>query len=345
MHYICPNCQCDQLYSQGKYYACEGCQERYRIIYGIPDFRTYPFPYSDSEGVEVRTLLESYDRLDFVGLCRLRFGFFLDNGKTEKELQRVHDLHEASLKSLVDYHMDHSDIFSMNLKRFRHIIGKKGAQTEGSALELGAGRGTQIPDMLSLYRNVVAMDNSMAEMILTKKLLEQKGLLERVQLVCACSESIPFLASSFDAGNMRSVLEHVEDQQRSIREIHRVLRGGGILLLESPNRFTFRREPHVKVYGVGFVPRRWMKGYVDLVTGRQLTYEGIRNLSYFELRRLLRKTFGTTWEHRVRVVDEARGGVTLVGKLYRRFGLVKRVVENVLTKFFCQTHYVAAWKE
>ena len=295
MHYICPNCQCDQLYSPGKYYACEGCQERYRIIYGIPDLRIYPFPYSDREDVEVRTLLESYDRLDFIGHCRLRFGFFLDNSKTEKELQRVHDLHEASLKNLVD--MNHSNIFSTNLKRFRHIIGRRVTHAEGTALELGSGRGTQLPDVLSIYRNVIAMDNSMAEMILTKKLLEQKGLLERVQLVCACSESMPFPAGSFDAVNMRSVLEHMEDQERSMLEIHRVLTAGGILLLETPNRFTFGREPHVKVYGVGFVPRHYMRGYVDLLTGGQLTYGGIRNLSYFELRTLLRKTFGTTWEH------------------------------------------------
>ncbi len=144
---------------------------------------------------------------------------------------------------------------------------------------------------------------------------------------------------------MRSVIEHVEDQEQTLREIIRVLKKGGILLLETPNRFTFHREPHVKVYGVGFVPRRWMKNYVDLMTKKQRTFGGIRSLSYFEFRILFKKVFGDQWEHRVRLIDETRPGVTLIGKIYRRFALAKKLVENLLTKCFCHTHYVAARKK
>ena len=231
------------------------------------------------------------------------------------------------------------------MKRFWHIIGKKIDHEVETSLEVGCGRGTQISDMLSIYKSVVAIDNCLAELILTKKMIEQKGIADKVQLVCACCESLPFILESFNAVNMRSVLEHVEDQGRSLQEIKRVLKKGGILLLETPNRLTFSREPHVKVYGVGFVPRKWMKSYVDLMTRKQITFGGIRSLSYFELRSLLKKTFDINWEHRVRLIDESRPGVTLIGKIYRNFSFVKKMIENLITKFFCETHYVAAWKK
>lgn len=345
MHFICPVCKSEQLSVEEDTYECGNCRKVYGIIAGIPDLRIYPYPYSNNEDTEVHILLENYDKLDYLNLYKLRQSFFIDEDKGEEELIKVRELHEASSRNLRDYHMDYSNIFSKNIKIFRHLIGNRIYHEETMALELGCGKGTQIPDMLSIYRNVIAIDNSLGELIITKKYLEKKGIAGSVQLVCACSESLPFGIESFDVVNMRSVIEHVEDERRSMQEIHRILRKGGILLMETPNRYTFHKEPHVRVFGVGFVPRRWMKDYVYLMTRRQITYEGKKNPSYFELKTLLKKTFGTQWEHRVRLIDESRLGVTLIGKMYRRFSLAKRMVENLLTKFFCETHYVAAWKK
>jgi ubiquinone/menaquinone biosynthesis C-methylase UbiE len=290
-------------------------------------------------------LLENYGNLDYLNLYKLRQNFLVDKNKDEDELTKVKELHESSLKSLVDYHADHSDIFSTSIKRFKHIIGKRIIHEEETALELGCGRGTQISDILSIYRNVIAIDNSLAELIVTKKMIEQKGITDHVQLACACSESLPFVPESFNAVNMRSVLEHVKDQEGSLEEIYRVLKKGGILVLETPNRFTFHKEAHVKVYGVGFVPRKWMRKYVDLMTNKQVTFEGKRSPSYFELRALLKRAFDTHWEHRVFLIDESRAGITFIGKIYRKYDLVKKLFENPLAKCFCQTHYVAAWKQ
>ena len=345
MDYICPMCRFDQLSISDNFYNCGSCHERYRIIDGIPDFRIYPFPYSDNEEAELSILLRNFDKLTYVDLYKLRQGFFLRKNGSDTELEKVRELHQSSLRSLLDYHMDGSDIFSTNMKRFRYMIGDRILHGENAALELGCGRGTQLHDMLSLYKTIVAIDNSLAELIVAKKLLQQKGIADRVRLVCACSESMPFIDDAFDAVNMRSVLEHVEDQERSLQEVKRILRKNGILLLETPNRFTLQREPHVKVFGVGFVPRKWMKKYVDLMTRKQITFGGIRSLSYFELRILLTKSFGNRWEHRIRLIDESRPGVSLVGKFYRKYGFVRKMVENLLRKFLCPTHYVAAWKK
>lgn len=54
---------------------------------------------------------------------------------------------------------------------------------------------------------------------------------------------LDFTDDSFDGAFVNEVLEHVADEQVSLREIHRVLRPGGCLILISPNRW-FPFEGH-----------------------------------------------------------------------------------------------------
>jgi SAM-dependent methyltransferase len=59
---------------------------------------------------------------------------------------------------------------------------------------------------------------------------------------------LDFEDSSFDGAFVNEVLEHVVDEQESLREIHRVLRPGGHLTLMSPNRW-FPIEGHDVLIG------------------------------------------------------------------------------------------------
>lgn len=60
---------------------------------------------------------------------------------------------------------------------------------------------------------------------------------------CASAESLPFEDSSFDGVLLNEVLEHVRDEDATLREIWRVLRKRGYLVLMSPNRY-FPFEGH-----------------------------------------------------------------------------------------------------
>lgn len=51
---------------------------------------------------------------------------------------------------------------------------------------------------------------------------------------CVDIEAMPFSDGSFDLVIANHVLEHVEDDLRAIREIHRVLRLGGFAILQTP---------------------------------------------------------------------------------------------------------------
>lgn len=65
---------------------------------------------------------------------------------------------------------------------------------------------------------------------------------------------LTFEDASFDGAFVNEVLEHVADEQTSLREIRRVLRPGGYLALISPNRW-FPVEGHwVNIGRLGFGP-------------------------------------------------------------------------------------------
>lgn len=81
----------------------------------------------------------------------------------------------------------------------------------------------------------------------------------QVEYYC-CSTELPFPDMMFDGVLLNEVLEHVEDEAATLREIRRVLRPFGHLVVMSPNRW-FPFEGHgIRVFGqslgfpVPFVP-------------------------------------------------------------------------------------------
>lgn len=82
--------------------------------------------------------------------------------------------------------------------------------------------------------------------------------------VCASLDSLPFPDSSFDIITLGMVAEHLAEPVRVFRELARVLRPGGRLLIHTVNRWGY---PTLLASASRFVPFR--RRIIALVTGRE----------------------------------------------------------------------------
>lgn len=157
-------------------------------------------------------------------------------------------------------------------------------EADGCLLDVGCGAGAflavQSPD-----RPLAGVDISLEWLVVARRLLAAAGV--EAHLAAAHAEALPLAAWSVGSAVALDVIEHVGDQVRTFAEIDRVLAPGGMLGAATPNRFSLAAEPHVGVWGVGWLPRGWQEGYVRRRTG--LRYDFARLLSHAELRRMLRR--------------------------------------------------------
>ncbi len=105
---------------------------------------------------------------------------------------------------------------------------------------------------------LAGVDIALRWLIVARKRLDEEGL-SAIPLACACAERLPIDAGRVGGIVAGDVFEHVADQRATLDEAHRVLRLGGRMFLASPNRFSLAPEPHVGLWGVGYLPRaaRW----------------------------------------------------------------------------------------
>ncbi len=151
-------------------------------------------------------------------------------------------------------------------------------------LDLGCGAGMLLAAVTSKGCRGIGVDVSMTWLVVAKRLIAEHGGVP--VLAAALGEALPLTSSSIDAVISLDVIEHVRDARGYLSEIDRVSRTGGVLALSTPNRFSLTAEPHVFVWGVGWVPHKWQAPFVRWRSGK--TYDDTRLLSSFGLRRLLR---------------------------------------------------------
>lgn len=70
----------------------------------------------------------------------------------------------------------------------------------------------------------------------TEKLCEAKSNFSHNQYICSSGEYLPFKDKTMDVITFFETLEHVENEQRFLKEIHRVLKADGVIMLSVPNK-------------------------------------------------------------------------------------------------------------
>ena len=270
---LCPSCG-GSLSETADELRCGRCDRGFPVIAGIPDLRLrYADEYVswEEDRERARDLAAHLDDTDLAGLLRRHWRA---SGKPEELADRFMAGDMATV--------ERSEAYVAAIER------ERGSELGADERFLEVGCGTAGLAAVAGRRagEVVASDVSMRWLVLARKRLRDAGL-DHVALVCCSAEEPPFAPQSFDVVAASDVVEHVPDQPAFVAGCARVLRAGGMLFLATPNRYSLGLEPHVRLWGVGWLPRGLARRYVRTV--RKAPYDHVRLLSSRGLRRLLRR--------------------------------------------------------
>ena len=113
--------------------------------------------------------------------------------------------------------------------------------THGRVLEIGCGSGQMQLDLLRRGYEVVGIDIATGMIEATRKLVNEKLPNARPRLLVGDIEALAFPDAYFDVVLAAGVIEYLRSDEKSLREISRVLKPGGIVLLSVRNKLNLSR--------------------------------------------------------------------------------------------------------
>lgn len=267
MFWKCPQCH-GVLTDRAENLRCASCNRDYPVVAELPDFRLDRQAWIDFDRDRARALM--VDAL--IRAQGLEAGIF-DVFRNSRQFS------EAKCRFRTRQVLGGADKYD------QQIDGWLAQARAMPVLEVGAGPGQMSVALARRGISTYGIDVSMEWLVVAKHWLRQNGVTP--QLATALAENLPVATGSVASYISLDVIEHVGDQERYVSELARVLRPGGQYALVTPNRFSLAPEPHVGVWGVGYLPRRLQAPWVRLCAG--VGYDYTRLLGTGEIRRLFRR--------------------------------------------------------
>lgn len=128
-----------------------------------------------------------------------------------------------------------------------------------SILEIGSSVGFNCFGLALHYpaARVVGIEPDAEAVELARQMARDFGI-NNVEFVTGVAEALPFPDASFDLIVCHTVIEHVQNVDKSLTEMARVLSEGGQLHLEAPN-YIWPEEPHVQIIMPPLCPKPLMR--------------------------------------------------------------------------------------
>ncbi len=163
-------------------------------------------------------------------------------------------------------------------------------------LETGCGLGHDGLELLRAGYRLVETDIAPGQLAQARRLHREQGFAETSAHILADAENLPFPSGTFDGSFMVASLHHLPDPAAALREMRRVLKPGGVLVLGTePNSWQSRTIYPFGKRILGAVKRLAGKapGVPEAVSEADQLTEG---LSGPDLERLFREAGFARWE-------------------------------------------------
>lgn len=320
---VCPICHA-QFNESNEHLTCSKCGRRFPIVLGIPDLRSvaqYEGPWAE-ESTLLPAMMAKYPESDLDGLLQDMLGGL--EGKSEEDRRQLRDYFISGLPDRARHRAGVIDLLCVRSARKADF---------SASLEIGCGAGATLFE-LARRGMPIGVDPNLLHLIIAKKHAETLNL--PIRLACGYAEMLPFKNGAFSFVHFTHTFEHFTDQRKGLTEVHRMLLPGGVACFDIPNRFSLWREPHTKVWGIGFVPRQWT------------ALRRIRNQSLWRLRALVGAAFGSNFCIETMMIRFQIPGylgsrlVKLIGRLLSAGEAVPILRGGI--RFFQPGFEIVAWK-
>ena len=148
-------------------------------------------------------------------------------------------------------------------------------------LDAGTGTGRFAIYLAQRGINIVAIDSSREMVEIARKKAQQEGCQHRIQFIVSDIENLPFKDKSFDGVCSIIVLIHLACRDYAVSELSRVLKPGGIAVLDVPSKLLSRAyRPFLRLarkttfqdyhYNLQEIKKLFLDNSIELVKQRAL---------------------------------------------------------------------------
>lgn len=121
------------------------------------------------------------------------------------------------------------------------LLAESGWESWTRYLDIGSGRGT----LITRVKSKLKVEASACDY--TDTLMQVPG--QKVDIANLNHERLPYDDATFDVVTATEVIEHLEDFRQVVREIHRVLKPGGVCILSTPNILNLNSRLRFLTFG------------------------------------------------------------------------------------------------
>ena len=199
---------------------------------------------------------------------------------------QIREISPDELERRLASYVDQETLYAETVGFIRHIFAERGVPLR-RVLDLGSSAGGLSVALALSGLEVVGIEPSLSGVEASELRARRRGI-ETASFLTGVGEKLPFADGEFDAVVSLAVLEHVQDPERVVREVFRVLRPGGGAYFEVPN-YLCPFEPHYKIAWLPMMPKALAKTYVRLRGGRPQFLDELNYMNWWIISGLFRR--------------------------------------------------------